>query len=170
MCHYPNLGSALDWLKICFNQWEVPVSEICVVIMSSVWNQWHGILKCQLFLQVIWQPVNCKVFSTVFPLAVKMHTALQNNAVHYGLNCISTSCSKKVENNLQNPSAVRMAYIDTQTRSPAIHLKQMRKQTVEIIENKYQINIVLHKFCEHSISQGTIVSPKGNKKQCTYPT
>ena len=93
-----------------------------------------------------------------------MHTALQNNAVHYGLNCISTSCSKKVENNLQNPSAVRMAYIDTQTRSPAIHLKQMRKQTVEIIENKYQINIVLHKFCEHSISQGTIVSPKGNKK------
>ena len=29
-----------------------------------------------------------------------------------------------------------MAYIDTQTRSPAIHLKQMRKQMMEIIENK----------------------------------
>ena len=67
MCHYPNLGSALDWLKICFNQWEVPVSEICVVIMSSVWNQWHGILKCQLFLQVIWQPVNN--FAKFFPLS-----------------------------------------------------------------------------------------------------
>ena len=31
-------------------------------------------------------------------------------------------------------------------------------------------NIVLRKFCEHSISQWTIVSPKGNKKQCAYPT
>lgn len=67
---------------------------------------------------------------------MKMHAALQNNAVHYGMNCTSTSCLKKVENNLQNPSAVRMAYIDTQTRSPAIHLKQMRKQMMEIIENK----------------------------------
>ena len=27
-------------------------------------------------------------------------------------------------------------------------------------------NIVLRKFCEHSISERTIVSPKGNKKQC----
>ena len=96
-----------------------------------------GIPKCQLFLQVIWQLVNCQVFSTDFPLTVKMHAALQNNAIHYGLNCISTLCLKKVENNLQNPSAVRMAYIDTQTRSPAIHLKQMRKQMVEIFENKY---------------------------------
>ena len=67
---------------------------------------------------------------------MKMHAALQNNAIHYGMNCTSISCLKKVENNLQNPSAVRMAYIDTQTRSPAIHLKQMRKQMMEIFENK----------------------------------
>lgn len=97
-----------------------------------------GIPKCQLFLHVIWQPENRQVFSTDFPLTVKMHEALQNNAIHYGLNCISTSCLKKVENNLQNPSAVKMAYIDTQTRSPAIHLKKTRKQPVEIIENKYR--------------------------------
>lgn len=76
---------------------------------------------------------------------MKMHAALQNNAIHYGMNCTSISCLKKVENNLQNPSAVRMAYIDTQTRSPAIHLKQMRKQMMEIIENK---NNKKHSFAQ----------------------
>ena len=38
-----------------------------------------------------------------------------------------------------------MAYIDTQTRSPAIHLKQMRKQMMEIIENK---NNKKHSFAQ----------------------
>lgn len=40
----------------------------------------------------------------------------------------------------------------------------------KFLKIKITKNIVLRKFCEHSISQRTIVSPKGNKKQCTYPT
>ena len=56
--HYPDLGSASDWLKICFNQSErvVPGHQygIAVVLLTSFRVETRfGVAKCRLFSQVI---------------------------------------------------------------------------------------------------------------------
>ena len=68
MCHYPDLGSASDWLKQIFlvkhAQLEAIDTHIWVVTQSSsVWNFWAhssdlfhgetsgGVMKCALFSQ-----------------------------------------------------------------------------------------------------------------------